>query len=291
MAVKQNGHTAADAGTVTLGDLTVYRLGYGAMQITGEGVWGDPSDRDAAKEVLRRAVELGINFIDTADAYGPNVSEELIGEALSPYASDVVIATKGGLTRPNPGDWTPDGRPDHLRAAVEGSLRRLKLEAIPLYQLHRPDPQVPFEESIGALAELRDAGKIQHVGLSNVTVEQLRSAQKIVPIVSVQNRYNLADRSAEDVLDECSAQGIAFLPWFPLATGNLAEEDGPLAEASRRHDNASPGQLALAWLLHRSPIMLPIPGTSSLAHLEENVAAASIELTDEEFEALSKAAK
>ena len=290
MTIALNGHTAADSGTVTLGDLTVYRLGYGAMQITGDGVWGDPPDRDAAKEVLRRAVELGVNFIDTADAYGPNVSEELIGEALAPYSSDVVIATKGGLTRPNPGDWTPDGRPDHLREAVEGSLRRLQLEAIPLYQLHRPDPQVPFEESIGALAELRDAGKIQHVGLSNVSVEQLRSAQKIVPIVSVQNRYNLADRSAEAVLDECSAQGIAFLPWFPLATGNLAEEDGPLAEASRRHDNASPGQLALAWLLHRSPIMLPIPGTSSLAHLEENVAAASIELTDEEFEALSKAA-
>ncbi len=204
MAIELNGHTAAASGTVTLGDLTVYRLGYGAMQLTGKGVWGDPPDRDAAKQVLRRVVDLGVNFIDTADAYGPDVSEELIGEALSPYASDLVIGTKGGLTRPGPGDWTPDGRPEHLREAIEGSLRRLKLEAIPLYQFHRPDPDVPFEDSVGTLADLRDEGKIQNVGLSNVTVEQLRTAQKIVPIASVQNRYNLADRSAEAVLDECT---------------------------------------------------------------------------------------
>ncbi len=291
MAVSLNGHSAADSGTVTLGDLTVYRLGYGAMRITGEGVWGDPPDREAAKAVLRRVVDLGVNFIDTADAYGPDVSEELIAEALHPYPSGLVVGTKGGSTRSGPGQWGADGRPEHLREAAEGSLRRLKLDAIPLYQLHRPDPDVPFEETVGALAELRREGKIQHVGLSNVTVEQLRTAQDIVPIVSVQNRFNLSDRSARAVLDECTAQGIAFLPWFPLATGSLAEDDGPLAEASQRHDNASPGQLALAWLLHRSPIMLPIPGTSSIAHLEENVAAASIELTDAEFEALSEAAK
>lgn len=281
--------TNADAaGAVRLGDLTVNRMGYGAMRITGEGIWGEPPDREAAKRVLRRVIELGVNFIDTADSYGPDVSERLIAEALHPYPSDLVIGTKGGLVRDGPGEWRSNGRPEHLRTALEGSLKRLKLDRIDLYQYHRPDPDVPFKESVGALAELQREGKIRHIGLSNVTVDQLAQAQEIVPIVSVQNRYNLTDREAEDVLEACEQNGLAFLPWFPLATGELAQDSSPLANMASRHPQVTPGQLALAWLLHRSPMMLLIPGTSSIEHLEENVAAATIELSDEEFEAIGE---
>ena len=279
---------AAGAGTFDLGgDLEVNRLGYGAMRITGEGIWGEPEDPDAARAVLRRCLELGINLIDTADSYGPDVSERLIGETLAPYPDGVVIATKAGLTRPGPGDWRPNGRPEHIREAIEGSLQRLKLETIDLYQLHRIDPEVPVEESLGTMSELRDEGKVRHVGLSEVGVDELRQAQGILPISSVQNRYNLTDRASEAVLEACEADGIAFIPWFPLASGSLSRPGGPVDEIASNHD-AGPGQIALAWLLRRSPVMLPIPGTSSAEHLEENVAAASIELTDDEYAELSE---
>jgi pyridoxine 4-dehydrogenase len=281
---------AAASGTFLLGgDLPVHRLGFGAMRITGEGIWGPPADHDEAIATLRRAVELGINLIDTADSYGPEVSEQLIAEALYPYPAGLVIATKGGLLRPGPDQWEPDGRPEYLRQALEGSLKRLRLERIDLYQFHRPDPKVPFEESVGTLVELRRQGKIRHVGLSNVTTDQLQRAQRIVPIASVQNRYNLTDRSSEDVLEACERQNIGFIPWFPLATGNLARQGSPVDRIARRH-NAAPSQIALAWLLKRSPVMLPIPGTSTRRHLEENVAAASITLTQDEFDELNRIA-
>ena len=274
---------AAAAGTFDIGgDLRVNRLGFGAMRITGKGIWGEPENPEEARAVLKRAVELGINLIDTADSYGPHVSERLIGETLHPYPEDLVIATKGGLLRDGPGQWRRDARPEHLREACEGSLKRLKLDRIDLYQLHRIDPRVPAEEPLGALAELREEGKIRHIGLSEVSVEQIQRAQQIVPIVSVQNRYNLTDRDSEDVLGFCEREGIGFIPWFPLATGDLARPGGPLDEIATRY-GASPGQVALAWLLWRSPVMLPIPGTSSVEHLVENVAAASLELDEEEF--------
>ncbi|XVQ11028.1 aldo/keto reductase [Spirillospora sp. CA-255316] len=280
----------ASTGTFAIGgDLPVHRLGYGAMQITGTGVWGEPRDRDEAVRVLRRAVELGVTLIDTADSYGPSVSEDLIAEALRPYPDDLVIATKGGFVRPGPGEWVPLGRPEYLRQCVEMSLRRLRLERIDLYQLHRIDPKVPLDEQLGVLRELRDEGKIRHVGLSEVTVDELEQARRHIPIVSVQNLYNLTNRKSQDVLERCEAEGIAFIPWFPLATGRLAEPGGKLAEAARRHD-ASPAQLALAWLLHRSPVMLPIPGTSKVAHLEDNVAAATVSLSEDEVAELEKLA-
>jgi aryl-alcohol dehydrogenase-like predicted oxidoreductase len=279
--------TAAAAGTFQLGDMTVNRMGYGAMRITGQGIWGEPQDVENAKRVLRRAVELGVNLIDTADSYGPDVSERIIGETLHPYANGLVIATKGGLTRSGPGGWHTNCHPDHLKQALEGSLRRLRVARIDLYQLHAVDPKVPFEDSVGTLARLREQGKIRHVGLSNVSVAQLRQARKIVPIVSVQNRYNLTDRHSEDVVVECEKEGIGFLPWYPLAASSLATDTSPLAKAASRH-GVTPGQLALAWLLHRSPVMLPIPGTSSLLHLEENVIAAGVKLTAEEVRALGQ---
>jgi pyridoxine 4-dehydrogenase len=272
---------AAAAGTLVLGDLNVNRLGFGAMRITGPGIWGEPEDPDEAKAVLRRAVEFGINLIDTADIYGPEVSERLIAKALHPYPEGLVIATKGGLTRPEPDRLVPDGRPEHLREACEGSLRRLGVDRIDLYQFHTPDPNVPFEDSVWALAQLRDEGKVRHVGLSNVGVRELEIAIDIVPVVSVQNRYNLTDRSSEAVLQACEREGVGFIPWFPLATGRLARPGGPLDEIAARHD-ATPSQVALAWLLGHSPAMLPIPGTSSVAHLEENVAAAALELSEDE---------
>lgn len=287
MTEQNTTQNAAAAGAFALGgDLEVNRLGFGAMRITGEGIWGEPERPEEARAVLRRCLELGVNLIDTADSYGPEVSERLIGETLAPYPDGVVIATKAGLVRPGPGDWRPDGRPEHIREAVEGSLKRLKLETIDLYQLHRIDPRVPAEESLGTMAELRDEGKVRHVGLSEVGVEELRRAQEVVEISSVQNRYNLTDRGSEAVLEACEEDGIAFIPWFPLAAGPLARPGGPVDEISSRHD-ATPGQVALAWLLRRSPVMLPIPGTSSVAHLEENVAAASLELTDDEYAELS----
>jgi pyridoxine 4-dehydrogenase len=277
---------AAAAGTVGLGgDIHVRRLGFGAMRITGDGIWGPPRDHDAAIAVLRRAVELGVNFIDTANSYGPEVSEELIAEALHPYPGGLVIATKGGLTRSGPSQWERDGRPEHLREACEGSLRRLRVERVDVYQLHAVDPEVPLEESVGTLAELRDEGKVGHVGLSNVDTDQLARAREIVPIVSVQNRYSIGDRVAEPALEACEKDGIAFIPWFPLAAGGL-EAEGALSRIADTHD-ATPFQVALAWLLARSPVMLPIPGTSSVDHLSENVAAASLRLTEEEFAQLS----
>ena len=275
---------AGAAGTIDLGgDLTVNRLGYGAMRITGDGIWGEPKSRDEAKAVLRRAVELGVDFIDTADSYGPDVSETLIGEALYPYPENLVIATKGGLVRPGPGQWTPDGRPAHLRAALEGSLRRLKIDRIPLYQFHRPDPKVPLEESIGALVELKAEGKIRHIGVSNFTEEQLRAAQRLTPIVSLQNRYNVDDRASESLVDLCEQEQLVFLPWAPIQNldGNTAVQ-----EAAANH-GATPHQIVLAWLLARSPSILPIPGTGSVGHLEENVAAAGLELTPVEVAAIS----
>ena len=280
---------AAASGTFTLGDLTVNRLGFGAMQITGPGIWGEPADHDEAIRVLRRAVELGVNLIDTADSYGPYVSEDLIREALHPYPDDLVIATKGGLVRSGPGGWEPVGRPEYLRQCAEMSLRRLGVERIDLYQLHRPDPQVPFEESVGALVELREAGKIGHIGLSNVTRTQLAAALELTPIVSVQNLFNLTNRSSERVLDFCAEKGIGFIPWFPMATGELARPGGPLDAIARQH-GATPAQLALAWLLRRSPVTLPIPGTSKVEHLDENMRAAEVTLSDAEFEELSAAA-
>ena len=273
---------AAAAGTFALGgDLNVHRLGFGAMRITGPGIWGEPEDPDEAKAVLRRAVELGINLIDTADIYGPEVSERLIAVALHPYPEGLVIATKGGLTRPEPDRLVPDGRPGHLREACEGSLRRLGVDRIDLYQFHTPDPGVPFEDSVWTLAQLRDEGKVRHVGLSNVGVRELEIAIDIVPIASVQNRYNLADRSSEAVLQACEREEVGFIPWHPLATGRLARAGGPLDEIAARH-GATPSQVALAWLLGHSLAMLPIPGTSSVAHLEENVAAAALELPEDE---------
>ncbi|MGN6780494.1 MAG: aldo/keto reductase [Marmoricola sp.] len=280
-------NVAAASGTYQLGgDLPVVRLGYGTMQLTGEGVWGPPRDHDEAVRVLRRAVELGITFFDTADSYGPYVAEDLLREALHPYADDVVIATKAGLTRQGPGIWTPLGQPAYLRQEVEMSLRRLGLERIDLFQLHRIDSHYPVADQVGELKKLQDEGKIRHIGLSEVSVAQLQEAQQIAEIVSVQNLYNLAKRDAEELLDHCTEHGIGFIPWFPLATSELAQTDGPLARAAKEHD-ASPSQLALAWLLKRSPVMLPIPGTSSVDHLESNTAAAGIELTDEEFAALT----
>lgn len=280
----------ADAsGTITLGgDLVVNRLGYGAMQLTGAGVWGDPKDPEEALRVLRRALELGVNFIDTADAYGPFVSERLIKKALHPYAKDLIIATKAGLTRQGPNRWTPVGRPEYLRQQVELSLRHLGLERIDLLQLHRVDPKVPLAESLGELVSLQKEGKIRHLGLSEVSVAQLDAALKITPIVSVQNLFNLTNRSAEALLDRSAKLGVAFIPWFPLATGALARPGGPLRTLAEKH-NATPSQLALAWLLRRSPVMLPIPGTSSVKHLEENVASAELSLTDAEFEAIGRA--
>jgi pyridoxine 4-dehydrogenase len=274
------------AGTFTLNDFIIDRMGFGAMRLTGKGIWGEPENPEEARAVLRRAIELGVNFIDTADSYGPEVAERLIGETLSPYPEDLVVATKGGLVRPGPSQWESDGRPEHLREACEGSLKRLKVEQIDLYQLHRIDPKVPSEEQFGVLAELREEGKIRHVGLSEVGVEEIEQAREILPIVTVQNRYNLTDRGSEAVLDFCEREGIGFIPWFPLATGDLARSGGPLDEIAARHD-ATPGQVALAWLLARSPVMLPIPGTSSVEHLEENVAAAELRLSDEELATLS----
>ena len=271
------------------GDLEVRRLGYGAMRITGDGIWGPPDDPEAAKAVLRRVLELGVNLIDTADSYGPEVSENLIAEALHPYPDDLVIATKGGLRRTGPGEWPTDAHPDRLRECCEGSLRRLRVDRIDLYQLHRPDPQVPLEDSLGALKEMQDEGKIRHIGVSNVSVEQLERSRAVVDVVTVQNRYNLADRRADDVLDACEAAGIGFIPWSPLATGDLAHPGGPLDEIARAHD-AKPGQLSIAWLLARSPVVLPIPGTASEQHLEENVAAARLELEPGEVERLAEAA-
>jgi pyridoxine 4-dehydrogenase len=276
------------AGTFALGgELRVRRLGFGAMRITGEGIWGPPEDRDEAIATVRRAVELGVNLIDTADSYGPNVSEELIAEALHPYPEDLVIATKGGLTRSGPGQWSPDGRPEHLREASEGSLRRLRVDRIDLYQLHSPDSAVPYEESVGAMKELRDEGKVNLVGVSNVSVQQLETARSIVEVVTVQNRFNLEDRSTEGELERCEELGLGFIPWFPLSAGSLTGPGGPMDEIAERH-NATPGQIALAWLLARSEVMLPIPGTGSVKHLEENVAAAAIELSDEEIAELNQ---
>jgi aryl-alcohol dehydrogenase-like predicted oxidoreductase len=279
--------TDSSVGTIDLGDLEVRRLGYGAMRITGKGIWGPPGDRDAALELLRRLPGLGVDLIDTADSYGPEVSEELIAEALHPYEG-ITVATKGGLERTGPDEWPRNGHPDHLREACEGSLRRLRVEQIDLYQLHAPDPEVPYEESVGAIKELQDEGKIRNVGVSNVSLEQLEQARGIVEVVSVQNRFNLTDRAAEPVLERCEELGIGFIPWFPLAAGDLAKPGGPVAEIADIHD-ASPGQIALAWLLRRSPVMIPIPGTSSIEHLEENLAAADIELGDEEVERLDAA--
>ena len=282
---------AAKSGTFAIGgDILVYRLGFGAMQITGEGVWGEPADHDEAIAVLRRAPELGINLIDTADSYGPSVSECLIAEALHPYPAGLLIATKAGFQRPGPNKWVEDGRPKHLREAVEGSLHRLHLSRIDLLQLHRIDPKVPMEDQIGALVDLQREGKIRHIGLSEVSVKQIEAVRRITPIVSVQNRYNLVDRNSEDVLEYCTRENIGFIPWFPLATGELAKHDGPLTRASQRL-NAKPAQLALAWLLKKSPVMLPIPGTSRVKHLEENTAAAQISLdaaTMQELEQLGK---
>jgi pyridoxine 4-dehydrogenase len=275
-------------GTLTIGgDLKVRRLGFGAMRLTGRGIWGPPKSEDETIRVLRRAIELGVNLIDTADSYGPEVSEHLIAKALHPYPAGLVIATKGGLLRPGPDRWTPDCRPAHLKEACEGSLKRLKLERIDLYQLHTNDPRVPLEDSIGALAELRAAGKIRHIGVSNFSVLELKSAQKIAPIVSVQNMYNMSDRKSDPVVDRCAAEGLGFLPWFPLAVGNLARGTSRIEAIAKRH-HATPSQIALAWLLKRSPVMLPIPGTSSVAHLEENVAAAKVQLSDEEFRSLAR---
>jgi aryl-alcohol dehydrogenase-like predicted oxidoreductase len=276
-------------GTITLGgDLDVHRLGFGAMRITGSGVWGPPPDRDRALAVLRRAVELGVDLIDTADSYGPAVSEELIAEALHPYPDELVIATKGGLERGGPGQWSRNGHPDHLREACEASLRRLRVDRIDLHQLHAPDPEVPYEDSVGTLKALQDEGKIRHVGVSNVSLEQLEQARSIVDVVTVQNRFNLTDRSSADVLAVCERDGIGFFPWFPLAAGELAQPGGSVAEIAERHD-ATPGQVALAWLLQRSPVMLPIPGTGSVEHLEENLAAAHVVLSDDELATLEAA--
>jgi pyridoxine 4-dehydrogenase len=270
------------------GDLEVRRLGFGAMRITGRGIWGPPDDPEGAKRLLRRVVELGVNLIDTADSYGPEVSENLIAEALHPYPDDLVIATKAGLRRTGPGQWPPDARPERIKACCDGSLQRLRLDRIDVYQLHRPDPKVPIEESLGAMRELQQQGKVRHIGVSNVSTEQLDRARAVVDVVSVQNRYNLLDRRSEDVLEVCEPDGLAFIPWFPLATGDLAKPGGPVDAIARAHD-ATPAQVALAWLLQRSPVMLPIPGTSSIEHFEEDLAAAELELSDEEKASLGDA--
>lgn len=279
----------ASSGTFMLGDLPVHRMGFGAMRITGPGIWGPPEDHHEAIAVLRRAVELGVDFIDTADSYGPYVSEELISEALSPYPEGLVIGTKAGLTRigPDPADWPPVGRPEYLRQECLMSLRRLRLDCIDLFQLHRIDTKVPAEEQFGVLKELRDEGKVRHVGLSEVTVAQIEAARRVLPIVSVQNLYNLANRRSEEVLEHCEAQGIGFIPWFPIADGTLSARRGPLAKVAETV-GATPAQVALAWLLRRSPAMLPIPGTSKVTHVEENCAASEVVLSDKQFDALSR---
>jgi pyridoxine 4-dehydrogenase len=276
-------HIASGAGTVTIGDMTVKRMGFGAMRVTGRGIWGPPADPEECARVLRRAVELGVNFIDTADSYGPHVSEELIAEALFPYPDDLVIATKAGFARPGPNRWEPDGRPEHIREAIEGSLRRLRLERIDLYQVHTPDRTVPYAETVGAFRDLQQAGLVRSVGVSNVSVEQLGIARGIVEVVSVQNRYNLTDRASEPVLDACAREGLGFIPWYPLATGKLA---GEAIERVAERRALTPTQVGLAWLLHHARVMLPIPGTSKVAHLEENIAAAEAELTDEDIREL-----
>jgi pyridoxine 4-dehydrogenase len=287
--------TAASSATKSTfqlgGDLTVNRLGFGAMRLTGDGIWGWPADRDNARKVLRRAVELGVNLIDTADAYGPEVSELIIAEALHPYLKDLVIATKGGLTRPGPGEWVPNGRPEYLSQCVDKSLKRLKLEQIDLYQLHTIDRKVPVEESLGALKRAQDAGKIRHVGLSNVTTQEIERARKVLPIVSIQNEYNIADRKSEKVLLFCEKENLGFIPWFPLG-GNgssLLKRGTPLEAEAKRH-NATVAQLALAWLLQKSPVMLPIPGTSSIQHLEENMASAKLQLTPTDWKTIESLA-
>jgi pyridoxine 4-dehydrogenase len=281
---------ATASGTFAIGgDLPVFRLGFGAMRVTGEGIWGEPQDHGEAIAVLKAARDFGITLIDTADSYGPEVSERLIAEALHPYPREMVIATKAGLLRPGPGQWVPDGRPQHLREAVEGSLQRLRVDRIDLLQLHRPDPNVPYEEQIGTLVELQRQGKIRHIGLSNVTIEQIEAARRQTPIVTVQNLYNLADRGSEDVLEYCTRENIGFVPWFPLATGDLAEHGGPLAQIAARL-KAKPAQVALAWLLAKSPVMLPIPGTSKVRHLKENVEAALLRLSPDDMRELETTA-
>jgi pyridoxine 4-dehydrogenase len=286
MSVQSQAVSASSGGTISLGgELTVNRVGFGAMRITGDGIWGPPKDRARALAVLRRASELGVNFIDTADSYGPGVSEELIAEALFPYKKDLVVATKGGWNRPGPNQWTHDASPEHLRKAIEGSLKRLRLERIDVYQLHAPDPVIPFDASVETLAELRSQGKIRLVGLSNVTREHVERARKILPIVSVQNRYSFADREWDSVVDYCEQNGIAFIPWFPLGAGKAADQI--LTRIAKAHQ-VQPLQVAVAWLLQRSPIMLPIPGTSSVEHLEENLAAGAVRLTADEFRQLSE---
>ena len=281
---------ASVSGTFALGgDLHIHRLGFGAMRITGDGIWGEPKDPEGAKQVLRRAIELGVNFIDTADSYGPEVSERLIAEALYPYPTGLVIATKGGLTRSGPNRWAPVGRPEYLRQCVEMSLRRLKLERIDLWQLHRIDPKVPVEESLGAIKELQGQGKIRHVGLSEVSSAEIERAKKTLPIVSVQNQYNIGDRRHETSLEYCAKHKLGFIPWFPVAAGALARPGGPLDEAAKRH-HVTVAQLSLAWLLHHSPVTLPIPGTSSVVHLEENIGAAAVELSAVEWKAIESEA-
>lgn len=295
---KRNARSAAASGTFAIGgDLPVSRLGFGAMRLTGDGVWGPPADKDAAIAVLKRTQELGITLIDTAESYGPEVSESLIAEALYPYPKGLVLATKGGLRRPDPNQFLPDGHPLHLRQALDGSLRRLRVDQIDVYQLHYPDPNVPFEDSVGELAKMKAEGKIRHVGLCNVTNDQLAMAQRIVPIVTVQNHYNLEKpqsvgmdvQQSEELIDLCARQGIGFLPWHPQWVGELARPGSVLDQVARRH-HARPGQIALAWLLHRSPTILPIPGTSSVEHLEENVESAKISLSQDEFEEISRIA-
>jgi pyridoxine 4-dehydrogenase len=282
---------AKGSGTFTIGgDLAINRLGYGAMRITGDGIWGEPKDRENAKRVLRRAVELGVNFIDTADSYGPEVSEQLIGEALAPYAKGVVIATKAGLTRQGPDKWLPVGRPEYLIQQVEMSLRRLKLDRIDLWQLHRIDPKVPVEESLGAIKKLQEQGKIRYVGLSEVKPHEIDQARKVIEIVSVQNQYNLGDRQHEDVVEYCTKHKLAFIPWFPVAAGKLARPGGKLDAAAKKH-GSTVSQLSLAWLLHHSPVMVPIPGTSSVEHLEQNIAAADLKLSAAEWKEIEQSAK
>lgn len=290
MAITTAVNAKASGTFVIGGDLTVNRLGYGAMRITGDGIWGEPKDIEGSKKVLRRAVEAGVNFIDTADAYGPEVSERLIGEALSPYAKGVVIATKGGLTRQGPNQWLPVGRPEYLQQQVELSLRRLKVERLDLWQLHRIDPKVPVEESLGVIKRLQEQGKIRHVGLSEVKPYEIDKARKVIDIVSVQNLYNLGDRQHEDVVEYCTKHNIAFIPWFPVASGKLAKPGGKLDASAKAH-GATVSQLSLAWLLQRSPVMLPIPGTTSVEHLEENIAASDVKLSASEWKAIEDSAR
>jgi len=289
-ATKKSSRLAEASGTFFIGEIPVHRLGFGAMQLTGDGVWGEPDDHSEAIALLRRALELGINLIDTADSYGPEVSERLIAEALHPYPADLLIATKAGFQRPGPDQWIEDGRPEHLRSAVEGSLRRLRLERIDLLQLHRIDPKVAMEDQISALVDLQRAGKIRYIGLSEVSVKQIEAVRRITPIVSVQNRYNLVDRDSEEVLEHCTRENLGFIPWFPLATGDLVKHYGPVTRIATRL-NSRPAQIALAWLLRKSPVMLPIPGTSKVTHLEENTAAALIELDDSTMQDLERLAR